>query len=180
MSEATNNYDVLGIKGKSKEITMGAQVITITKIEPFPSDFYEVCIKVHYIPEGSSLELSQIIGGNFKRENGKIVSAGSAFTIINLFNAIGLIGFDSSGNLDVPAIENFFNSHSDNPLKVLGYLYPYESNGKTYTRLYKRMLPANSSPALLTKIFNSDTYVKQGASPKATNVNIEADYEVPF
>lgn len=164
-----SNYGVLGLTSR-KPIEDGWHKITIKKIEPAETNFpADLSIKITYEMEGR--EFQMYMRGNYSKENGMIVGAGGTYPILDLFDALGIIGVKSDGTLNMEELEKFNKTEHKEP-QVIGYVYRTIGNdGRTYIRVYKSMLPANADgrrKAYVEKRFQAD--VGSGFIKLADNV----------
>jgi len=179
-----NNYETLGIStpGYVKE---GIVPVAVTKVELFDQSASQrkndVAIKVYYAPEGKGQTYNFILSGDYKRdEQGHIIAAGSAFTILEFFNAMGILCVNADGSIN----ENVLSSISATPLSDNPLISEYEPNlyvymyrevnrkdGKTYWRAYRRVLPITAKDSDIRKLvghFEKD--VKMGYIKPASTV----------
>jgi len=148
-----SNYSALGLK-PTRPLDEGWQQAIIKRIEPSESKFNnDISVKITYEVDGR--ELSMFMHGKYRKENGAITGAGSAFAILDLFDALGIIGVKSDGTLNVEEL-NKFNSTPKSKPNVWVYMYRTQGNdGRVYIRVYKRIAPINASKRLLTNIEKS-------------------------
>lgn len=183
MTNMVNNYEVLGIQ-QFTPLQEGWTECAITNIENANQQEFlrteDIALIVHFKPHGKGdYEYSMILSGSFKREDGKIIGAGSAFVVIDFFNALGVIAINNEGKV----MENAFKDCvSDKPnINLFMYKAPSKDNSKAYWRAYKRVLPISASEEdkeRLTNTFFKDVkagyikYIAQQTPTEGKTVNV--------
>jgi len=190
-----NNYEALGITRFTK-LTEGWTPCAITKIEiPTEKNFpfvrnYDVAINVHFKPFGrGDFEFSQLFIGNYKRnDQGKIINAGSAFPILDIFTALGILAVNSDGSVKEEVLKDCVSKTPN----IKFYMYKEASKDgdpdKFYWRAWKRVLPISadeSREAALIKVFRKDLslgyprrYISDAPQSKGPKVTVSETNEL--
>lgn len=186
-----SNYETLGLStpGYTKE---GVTPVAVTKVEVFNQDKQErkndIAIKVFYKPNGrGEFEYNFLLSGDYKRNTeGKIIAAGSAFVVMEFFDALGVVGVNVDGGVNEDALVECqaITIENDNPLienyTCNLYLYMYRiagEAGKVYWRTYRRVLPIGAKEADIRRLVgNFEKDVKQGyVKPLRQSVVVTTD-----